>query len=108
MLPQWILILVAGLFEIAWAISMKYTEGYTRLKPSVLNLCAMFLSIYFLSRSLKYLPIGTAYALWTGIGAVGTAILGILIFGESREPARIVCILLVIAGIVGLQWTSSH
>jgi quaternary ammonium compound-resistance protein SugE len=107
-MPHWMLVFIAGLFEIVWAITLKHTEGYTRLKPSIVNVCAMCLSLYFLSRSLKFLPIGTAYAVWTGIGAVGTAILGIIIFGESKEPARIACILLVIAGIVGLQLTSSH
>ena len=107
-MPYWIYIFIAGAFEIVWAVTMKYTEGYTRLKPSVLNLGAMLCSIYFLSRSLKYLPIGTAYAVWTGIGAVGTAVLGILLFNESKEPARLVCIVLIVAGIIGLQLTSSH
>jgi quaternary ammonium compound-resistance protein SugE len=99
----WGILLIAGLCEIAWAIGLKYTEGFSRLMPSVLTLAAMTVSILLLGWSLKTLPVGTAYAVWTGVGAVGTAILGMLLFGESREVARLVCIGLIVAGILGLK-----
>jgi quaternary ammonium compound-resistance protein SugE len=94
---------VAGVLEIGWAIGLKYTEGFTRLWPSVGTVAAMVLSIVCLGLALKTLPVGTAYAVWTGIGAVGTAILGIILFGESAAAARLVCIGLIVAGIVGLK-----
>ena len=94
---------IAGLFEIAWAIGLKYTEGFTNLLPSALTIIGMILSFYFLSAAVKTLPIGTAYGIWTGIGAVGTAILGIILFDESKEFIRIFFILLIIIGIVGLK-----
>ncbi len=103
----WIYLFIAGLLEIVWAIGLKYTEGFTKLWPSVGTAAAMILSFTFLSQALKTLPVGTGYAIWTGIGAVGTALLGIMLFGESREAGRIVCILLIVAGIVGLKLTSS-
>ncbi len=103
----WIYLFIAGLLEIVWAIGLKYTEGFTKLWPSVGTAAAMILSFIFLSQALKTLPVGTGYAIWTGIGAVGTALLGIMLFGESREAGRIVCILLIVAGIVGLKLTSS-
>ena len=103
----WIYLFIAGLLEIVWAVGLKYTEGFTKLWPSVCTAAAMILSFIFLSQALKTLPVGTAYAIWTGIGAVGTALLGIMIFNESREAGKIVCILLIIAGIVGLKLTSS-
>ncbi len=99
----WIVLLVAGLCEIGWAVGLKYTEGFSRLGPSAATLVAMVASVVLLGWSLKVLPLGTAYAVWTGIGAVGTAILGILLFGESREVARLVSIGLIVAGIVGLK-----
>jgi quaternary ammonium compound-resistance protein SugE len=102
--PQaWGVLLLAGLCEVAWAIGLKYTEGFSRLWPSVWTLAAMALSVVLLGWSLKTLPVGTAYAVWTGIGAVGTAILGMVLFGESREAARLVCIGLIVAGILGLK-----
>lgn len=99
----WLVLLVAGLCEIGWAVGLKYTEGFSRLWPSVGTLLAMVASVVLLGWSLKVLPLGTAYAVWTGIGAVGTAILGIFLFGESREVARLVSIGLIVAGIVGLK-----
>ena len=99
----WLVLLVAGLCEIGWAVGLKYTEGFSRLWPSAVTLAAMVASVALLGWSLKALPLGTAYAVWTGIGAVGTAILGILLFGESREVARLVSIGLIVAGIVGLK-----
>ena len=102
----WIVLLVAGLCEIAWAVGLKYTEGFTRPIPSAWTLAAMAASVILLGWSLKVLPVGTAYAVWTGIGAVGTAVLGMLLFGESREVARLVCIGLIVAGILGLKLVS--
>lgn len=99
----WLWLFVAGLCEVGWAIGMKYTEGFTRLWPSVATVAAMILSILFLNHALKTLPVGTGYAVWVGIGAVGTAILGMLLFGESRAPARLVCLALIVAGVVGLK-----
>ncbi|MBN8476823.1 quaternary ammonium compound efflux SMR transporter SugE [Sulfuritalea sp.] len=99
----WGVLLVAGLCEIAWAVGLKYTEGFTRLVPSAWTLAAMSASVVLLAWSLKTLPVGTAYAVWTGIGAVGTALLGMLLFNESREVARLVCIGLIVAGILGLK-----
>ena len=99
----WIVLLFAGLCEIVWAIGLKYTEGFSRLIPSAWTLAAMAASVVLLAWSLKPLPVGTAYAVWTGIGAVGTAVLGMLLFGESREVARLVCIGLIVAGILGLK-----
>ena len=98
-----IILFVAGLLEITWAIGLKYTEGFTRLVPSVITLAAMAGSILLLGLALKTLPIGTAYAVWTGIGAVGTAILGIALFGEPATLARLACIGLIVAGILGLK-----
>jgi quaternary ammonium compound-resistance protein SugE len=99
----WITLFIAGLMEVGWAIGLKYTEGFTRLVPSVLTLAAMAGSIILLGLALKSLPIGTAYAVWTGIGAVGTAILGIALFGDPATVARHGCIGLIVAGIVGLK-----
>ncbi len=99
----WAVLLVAGVCEVGWAIGLKYTEGFTRLVPSAWTLCAMAISVILLGWSLKTLPVGTAYAVWTGIGAVGTALLGMVLFNESREVARLVSIGLIIAGIVGLK-----
>ena len=99
----WLLLLIAGLLEVGWAVGLKYTEGFTRLVPSVLTLLCMTASIGMLGLALKTLPMGTAYAVWTGIGAVGTAILGIVLFGDPAGIARIACIGLIVAGIVGLK-----
>ncbi|MGH6738072.1 MAG: quaternary ammonium compound efflux SMR transporter SugE [Bradyrhizobium sp.] len=99
----WLVLVAAGLLEIGWAIGLKYTEGFTRLVPSVLTLAAMVASIILLGLALKSLPLGTAYAVWTGIGAVGTALLGIALFGEPASAARLASIGLIVAGIVGLK-----
>ena len=99
----WIALFVAGLFEIAWAIGLKYTEGFTRPLPSVLTVGAMIASIVLLGWAMKTLPVGTAYAVWTGIGAAGTVILGILLFGEPATVVRLACVGLILAGIVGLK-----
>ena len=99
----WFYLFVAGLFEVAWAIGLKYTEGFSRLVPSLLTVAAMALSLGLLGLALKTLPVGTAYAVWTGIGVVGTAALGIYLFGEPATMARISSIALIIAGIVGLK-----
>ena len=99
----WITLFIAGLMEVGWAIGLKYTEAFTRLVPSVLTLAAMAGSIILLGLALKELPIGTAYAVWTGIGAVGTVILGIALFGEPATAARLASIGLIVAGIVGLK-----
>jgi quaternary ammonium compound-resistance protein SugE len=99
----WLVLVAAGLLEIGWAIGLKYTEGFTRLLPSALTLAAMAGSIILLGLALKSLPIGTAYAVWTGIGAVGTALLGIALFGEPATAARLASIGLIVAGIIGLK-----
>ena len=99
----WLLLFIAGLFEIGWAVGLKYTDGFTRLVPSALTLVSMAASMLMLGLAVKSLPMGTAYAVWTGIGAVGTAILGIVLFGDPAGTARIACIALIVAGIVGLK-----
>lgn len=99
----WIYLLIAGLLEIGWAIGLKYTEGFSRLWPSVWTIAAMIFSLAFLGLALKALPVGTAYAVWTGIGAIGTVILGIYLFNEPATAARLACIGLILAGIVGLK-----
>jgi len=99
----WLILFIAGLCEVGWAVGLKYTEGFSRLWPSAATLVAMTASVVLLGWSLKVLPLGTAYAVWTGIGAVGTAILGIVLFGESREVARLISIALIVAGIIGLK-----
>ena len=103
---HWFLLVLAGLFEVGWAIGLKSSHGFTRLWPSVATLVLMSLSFFLLATALKHLPIGTAYAVWTGIGAVGTALLGIILFGESASPARLACIGLILAGIAGLKLRS--
>jgi len=104
----WLSLFAAGLFEVVWAIGLKYTDGFTRLWPTVGTLAAMALSIALLGYALKTLPVGTAYAIWTGIGAVGTAIAGMVFLGEAASPARIACIGLIGAGIVGLKLATPH
>ena len=103
----WILLVIAGLFEVAWAIGLKYTEGFTKLWPSVGTLAAMALSVILLGLAMRSLPVGTAYAVWTGIGAVGTVILGIVLFAEPANAARLACVGLIVAGILGLKLTSA-
>ena len=99
----WVYLLIAGLFEVAWAIGLKYTDGWTRLWPSLGTLAAMAVSFLFLSLALKALPVGTAYAVWTGIGAIGTVILGIVLFAEPATALRLGCVALILTGIVGLK-----
>jgi quaternary ammonium compound-resistance protein SugE len=99
----WLSLFVAGLFEIGWAIGLKYTDGFTRPWPTVGTVAAMIVSLAFLEYSLRTLPVGTAYAVWVGIGAVGTAILGMVLLGESREPLRLACLVLIVAGVIGLK-----
>ena len=104
---SWIILFIAGLLEVVWAIGLKYTHGFTRLTPSVITVTAMIVSIVLLSWAMRLLPVGTAYAVWTGIGAVGAAITGILLLGESASLARIASLALIVAGIVGLK-LSTH
>jgi len=104
----WLYLLVAGLFEIGWAVGLKYTEGFTRLWPSVWTGVCLIVSMILLAAAVKELPIGTAYAVWTGVGAVGTALLGMLLFGEPRDAARLLCIALIVAGILGLKLVSPN
>lgn len=99
----WIYLVVAGLFEVGWAIDLKYTEGFTRLWPSLWTGASMALSLFLLAQALRTLPVGTGYAVWTGIGSLGTAILGIVLLGESRDALRLLCLVLIVAGIVGLK-----
>lgn len=99
----WVMLFVAGLFECAWAVGLKYSEGFTRPVPSALTIAAMLVSFWLLSLAMKTVPVGTAYAVWTGIGAAGVAVAGILLFDESRDLARLFCIFLIIAGVAGLR-----
>jgi quaternary ammonium compound-resistance protein SugE len=100
---SWFILFIAGLFEVIWAIGIKYTEGWTKLWPSVFTVLAMIASFYLLSMALKTIPMGTAYAIWTGVGIIGTAIFGIIYFKEPTDILRMVCILLIIIGIIGLR-----
>ncbi|MDN4054466.1 MULTISPECIES: quaternary ammonium compound efflux SMR transporter SugE [unclassified Massilia] len=104
----WLVLGLAGLFEIAWAVGIKYTDGFSRLWPSVGTVAAMVASVLLLGQAVKTLPLGTAYAVWTGIGAVGTALAGMALFGEAATVARLVCIGLIAAGIVGLKLVTPH
>jgi quaternary ammonium compound-resistance protein SugE len=104
----WIYLLLAGAFEVAWAIGLKSTQGFTRLWPSVYVLATGTTSVILLAQATKQLPIGTAYAVWTGIGAIGTAALGMVLFGESREAGRLVCIAMIVAGVIGLRVFSQN
>ena len=99
----WFLLIVAGILEVGWAIGLKYTDGFTRFWPSVLTLAAMVASVVLLGVAMKSLPVGTSYAVWVGVGAVGTAILGIVLFGEPASAGRLVSLGLIVAGIVGLK-----
>lgn len=102
----WLYLFVAGLFEIGWAVGLKYTHGFTRLTPSMLTVGAMAVSLFMLGLALRTLPLGTAYAVWTGIGTIGTALLGIALFSEPAEALRLACIGMIAAGIVGLKLVS--
>ncbi len=102
----WGILLIAGLFEIVWAVGLKYTDGFSRLWPTVGTLAAMGVSVYLLSVSMRSLPVGTAYAVWTGIGSVGTVMLGILLFGEGMSLVRLGCIAMIVGGILGLKFTA--
>jgi quaternary ammonium compound-resistance protein SugE len=103
----WLVLFLAGLFEIGWAIGLKYTDGFTRLWPSLWTVAAMAISVALLGIAVRQLPIGTAYAVWTGIGAVGTVILGIVLFGDPASAPRLICVALIIAGILGLKLVAS-
>jgi quaternary ammonium compound-resistance protein SugE len=102
----WVVLLFAGLFEVGWAVGLKYTEGFTRLVPSLLTVASMIVSLGLLGLALKTLPVGTGYAIWTGVGTVGTALLGIALFGEPATVLRLGCIALIVAGIVGLRFVA--
>lgn len=104
---SWFILVIAGLLEVVWAIGLKYTHGFTRITPSIITVVAMLISVVLLSWAMKNLPVGTAYAVWTGIGAVGAAIAGIVLLGESASLARIVSLCLIVAGIIGLK-ISAH
>lgn len=103
----WIILVIAGFFEVGWAIGLKYTEGFTRPLPTALTAAAMVASLWLLGIAMKTLPMGTAYAVWVGVGALGTVLLGIVLLGEPASPGRLVSLALVLAGIVGLKLTSS-
>lgn len=104
----WLMLLIAGVLEVGWAIGLKYVEGFTRLVPSLLTVSAMVLSMVLLAAAARTLPIGTAYAVWTGIGAAGTVLLGIWLFQEPASFARLFCIALIVAGVLGLKFVSPH
>ncbi len=99
----WLILFLAGLAEVGWAVGLKYTHGFTRLGPTLGTIASMIISLWLLGLALKSLPLGTTYAVWTGIGTIGTAILGIILFGESAAVLRLVCIGLIVAGIIGLK-----
>ena len=102
----WAYLTVAGLFEIGWAIGLKYSDGFSKPLPTLLTAVAMGLSIWLLALAMKTIPVGTAYAVWTGIGAIGVGVLGMILFGESREIVRMVCLFMIVTGIVGLKIVS--
>ncbi len=102
----WVYLIIAGVFEIGWAVGLKYAQGFSRLGPSVWTIAAMLASFFFLAQAVKTIPVGTGYAVWTGIGAVGTAAFGIILFSESASLARLLCIGLIVAGIIGLKLAS--
>jgi quaternary ammonium compound-resistance protein SugE len=104
----WVYLIIAGLFEIAWAVGLKYTEGFSRVIPSVATVGAMIASFALLGLALRVLPLGTAYAVWTGIGTAGTVLFGIMLLGEPVEPLRLGCIALIMCGVVGLRVLSPH
>jgi quaternary ammonium compound-resistance protein SugE len=102
----WVILVIAGLFETSWAIGLKYTEGFSRLWPTVWTILAMIVSLWLLGIAMKSLPVGTAYSIWVGVGAVGTVILGIVLLGEPANAGRLISIMFIIAGIIGLKLTS--
>ncbi len=104
----WVYLLVAGVLEVGWAVGLKYTEGFTRLWPSVLTLAAIIASLWALGQAVQTIPIGTAYAIWTGIGAVGAAVLGVVLFHEPVTLARALCLVLLVGALLGLKLTSAH
>ena len=99
----WIILVLAGLFEVGWAIGLKYTEGFTRLWPTIWTILSMVISLWLLGIAMKEFPVGTAYSIWVGVGAVGTVILGIVLFGEPANAARLISVALIIVGIIGLK-----
>lgn len=104
---HWMYLLIAGIFEISWAVGLKFSHGFTQLIPSILTVASMIASFYFLALALKNLPLGTAYAIWTGIGTLGTVILGIILFKEPVSAVRLSCIAFIITGITGLKLISN-
>lgn len=104
----WVLLVLAGLAEVVWAVGLKYTEGFTKLMPSAVTIGFMVISFWLLAIALRTIPLGTGYAVWVGIGAVGTAVAGMVLFGEAKSVARLLCILLIVAGIVGLKLTTQE
>lgn len=102
----WIILVVAGLFEVGWAIGLKYTEGFTRLWPTIWTALAIVASLWLLGIAMKSLPVGTAYSVWVGVGAVGTVVLGIVLLGEPAKPARLISVALIIVGIIGLKFAT--
>lgn len=104
----WTYLVIAGVLEVVWAVGLKYTDGFTKPLASIITGAAMIVSFICLSQALRTLPVGTGYAIWTGIGAVGTAMVGIFFLGESKDPARVICLMLIVAGILGLKLTSTH
>ena len=104
---SWTILFLAGIFEIFWAVGLKYSDGFTKLFPTIFTIVTMIISFYLLSLALKALPIGTAYAVWVGIGTVGTVIAGIMLFGESMTLMRVISILFILIGIVGLKFTTN-
>lgn len=102
----WIILVLAGLFEVVWAVGLKYTEGFTRLIPSIVTLIGMLISFWLLSMAMKTLPLGTAYAVWVGIGAIGAFIAGIVLFQETLSPMRVISVLLIAGGLIGLKLSS--
>lgn len=105
-MAAWIALIVAGLFEIVWAVGIKYTDGFRRIGPSAIVVVALIASMYFLAFAARHIPLGTAYAIWVGIGALGTACAGMVLFGEPTAPLRILCLLLLTAALVGLKLTA--
>lgn len=105
---KWLMLIIAGLLEMGWAIGLKYSQGFTKLIPSIFTIVGMIASFYFLSLALKSLPLGTAYAIWTGIGTVGTVTLGIILFKEPIDITRLICIGFIVVGIIGLKVASPH
>lgn len=104
----WFVLILAGLFEVGWAVGLKYSDGFSRFWPAVATVVSMAISLVLLGIALNTLPLGTAYAVWTGVGAIGTVLLGMVLFGETAEPARLACIGLILAGIIGLKVVSPH